>query len=103
MADNERFTAPSATPEMLIASVLHLMSHYVVDIDNAGAGTTLSVAIERHFHALSNMAGLPPVLRGTCLQLSQQWGTLVADASARVPARASILRRFQLWAIGPAR
>jgi hypothetical protein len=101
MADDERLTATTPTPEMLIASVLHLMSHYVADIDNAGSGANLSVAIERHFRALSTMPGLPPVLRGTCSQLSQQWAPLVASASARVqakPAGTSILHRLRAWA-----
>jgi hypothetical protein len=101
MADDDRSTAATPTPEMLIASVLHLMSHYVVDMDNAGTGANLSVAIERHFQALSSMPGLPPVLRGTCTQLSQQWAPLVASASARIrakPARTSILARLRAWA-----
>jgi hypothetical protein len=106
MADDDRPTATTPTPEMLIASVLHLMSHYLADIDNAGTGANLSVAIERHFQALSNMPGVPPVLRGTCSQLSQQWGPLVASASTRVrakPAGTSILDRLMAWAGGSAR
>ncbi len=98
MADDERLTATTPAPEMLIASVLHLMSHYVADSDKPAAGSNLSVAIERHFQALSNMAALPPVLRGTCSQLSQQWGMLVADAAARAPATPSLLGRIKAWA-----
>jgi hypothetical protein len=103
MADDERLTATTPTPEMVIASVLHLMSHYVVDIDKPGTGSNLSVAIERHFQALSNMTALPPVLRGTCSELSQQWGMLVANAAARAPAAPSLLGRFKAWVSGPLR
>lgn len=103
MADDERLTATTPSAEMLIASVLHLMSHYVVDIDQSGTGSNLSVAIERHFQVLSNMTALPPVLRGTCSQLSQQWGAQVANATARAPATPSLLARFKAWASGSLR
>lgn len=101
MTEEEQSSHATPTPELLIASVLHLMSHYLADIENAGSGVNLSVAIERHFQALSAMPGLPPVLRSTCSQLSQQWGPLVASNSARVrkqPAGMSILDRFRRWA-----
>jgi hypothetical protein len=101
MADEEQATGATPSPELLIASVLHLMSHYLADIDNAGAGPNLSLAIERHFQALSAMPGLPPVLRGTCSQLAQQWGPLAASNSARIAAKrpgTSMLDRLKRWA-----
>lgn len=105
MTEEEQSIHATPRPELLIASVLHLMSHYLADIENAETGN-LSVAIERHFQALSAMPGLPPVLRSTCSQLSQQWGPLVASNSARVrkqPAGMSILDSFRRWASSPAR
>ncbi|MES2757321.1 MAG: hypothetical protein V4693_08090 [Pseudomonadota bacterium] len=105
MPAKEQTTGATPSPELLIASVLHLMSHYLADIDNAGAGANLSLAIERHFQALSAMPGLPPVLRGTCSQLAQHWGSLVASNSARIQAnrpRTSMLDRLRrLVAIPP--
>jgi hypothetical protein len=106
MADEQRSTDAAPAPELLIASVLHLMSHYLADIGNAGSGANLSVAIERHFQTLSTMPGLPPVLRGTCSLLSQQWAPLVATNSARMradQAGESVLARLRRWAHGPAR
>lgn len=101
MADEEPTTGATPSPELLIASVLHLMSHYLADIDNAGAGANLSLAIERHFQALSAMPGLSPVLRGTCAQLAQHWAPLVASNSARIQAKrpgTSMADRFRRWA-----
>jgi hypothetical protein len=106
MADEEGPTDAAPAPELLIASLLHLMSHYLADIGNAGSGANLSVAIERHFQALSVLPGLPPVLRGTCSQLSRQWAPLVASNSARVRGDQGgepVLARLRRWVLGPAR
>lgn len=86
------------TPELLIASVLHLMSHYLAAMDNAATRASLSLAIERHFHALSKLQDLAPILRGTCSQLSQQWGPLAASNAARTekrPGPPSLLARLR--------
>ena len=96
-------TDPMPTPELLIASVLHLMSHYLAAIDNAGTRVNLSLAIERHFQTLSILPDLAPVLRGTCSQLSRQWGPLVASNTARIAASQggrSKLDKFKRWALG---
>lgn len=61
-------------PELMLSAVLHLMSHYHAD----SACPKLAGVIERHLQALSSLPELGPVLQTTCLQLSQQWTTLVA-------------------------
>jgi hypothetical protein len=98
---NDAANDPAPTPEILIASVLHLMSHYLASIDNAATRANLALAIERHFQTLSILPDLAPILRGTCSQLSEQWGPLVASNSARIEqrcARLSILDRFRRFA-----
>lgn len=106
MADEERSidaaTDATPAPELLIASVLHLMSHYLAAIDNAGIRANLSLAIERHFQTLSLLPDLAPVLRGTCSELSRQWGPLVASNTARIAANRGLskLDRFKRWASG---
>lgn len=69
-----------AKPELLVAAVLHLMSHYTVnDTQNGDAGSCIKLAsvIERHLKILADLPDLAPVLRATCQQLSEQWASLV--------------------------
>ncbi len=69
-------------PELLVSAALHLMSHYSAQ---AGAAPCVKLAsvIERHLKALAGHAGLTPVLRATCQQLSEQWAGVV-DRQARL-------------------
>ncbi len=62
-----------AQPELLVSATLHLMSHYT-----AGGGCVkLASVIERHLKALAALPELAPILRATCLQLSEQWEAVV--------------------------
>ena len=65
--------AAPAQPELLVAATLHLMSHYTAD----GGCVKLAAVIERHLKALAALPELAPILRATCLQLSEQWETVV--------------------------
>ena len=62
-------------PELLVSAVLHLMSHYAANEN--GPCLKLGSIIERHLRALADFPELPPVLRATCQQLSEQWANLV--------------------------
>jgi hypothetical protein len=82
-------------PELLVSAALHLMSHYSTQVGQDGACVKLASVIERHLKALAEHASLNPVLRATCLQLSEQWASVVDQAmEAPAPARAPLLARF---------
>jgi hypothetical protein len=76
LALQEPNTAP-AQPELLVSAVLHLMSHYTTNSQEASSCIKLASVIERHLKALADLA---PVLRATCQQLSEQWATVVERA-----------------------
>ena len=72
-----------AQPELLVAAVLHLMSHYTVNsTQNSDGGSCVKLAsvIERHLKILAELPDLAPVLRATCQQLSEQWSAVVECA-----------------------
>jgi hypothetical protein len=69
-------------PELLVSAVLHLMSHYTANSQEANACTKLASVIERHLKALADLPDLAPVLRATCQQLSEQWGMVVERTMA---------------------
>lgn len=86
-------TGKSTQPELLVSAVLHLMSHYSVNsaqTNGEQACLKLASVIERHLKVLANLPDLAPVLRATCLQLSEQWARLI-ERSLPQPAK---LRRF---------
>ena len=72
--------AADTRPELLVSAVLHLMSHYATNANEAGPCLKLGAIIERHLRALADFPDLPPVLRATCQQLSEQWASLVERA-----------------------
>lgn len=80
---------------LLVASLLHLMSHYSARGDGAQPCLKLASVIERHLCALARLPTIDPVLRATCEQLVDQWASLV-DARLPVPApvRQPLLARF---------
>ena len=80
-------------PELLVSAALHLMSHYSASAAQSGPCVKLASVIERHLKALAGHADLNPVLRATCLQLSEQWEAVVDQALPR-PARPSLFERF---------
>lgn len=67
----------SLKPELLVSAVLHLMSHYTVHSHETTPCTRLAAVIQRHLKALAELPDLTPVLRATCLQLSEQWESAV--------------------------
>jgi hypothetical protein len=73
-------TATPAQPELLVSAVLHLMSHYNANRNEAGACVKLASVIERHLKALADLPDLAPVLRATCQQLAEQWAGVVEHA-----------------------
>lgn len=83
----------SAQPELLVSAVLHLMSQYTTNNQESAACIKLASVIERHLKALAELPDLAPVLRATCQQLSEQWGTVVERAMPP-PERFSILTRL---------
>jgi len=70
----------TTSPELLVSAVLHLMSHYAASTSESGACLKLGAIIERHLRALAAIPELPPVLRATCHQLSEQWAGVVERA-----------------------
>jgi hypothetical protein len=80
-------------PELMVAAVLHLMSHYTAHSSDGGACVKLASVIERHFKALAGLPDLAPVLRATCQQLSEQWACIVERDLPR-PKKSSILSRI---------
>ncbi|HEY8608789.1 MAG TPA: hypothetical protein VIM12_16870 [Noviherbaspirillum sp.] len=89
------FYEPSARtqPELLLSAVLHLMSHYTAHAQESQACTRLASVIERHLKVLAELPELAPVLQATCLQLSEQWASLV-DRTIRPAQRPSLFLRL---------
>lgn len=80
---------------MLVASLLHLMSHYTARADGEQPCVKLASVIERHLCALSRLPQVDPVLRATCEQLAERWALLVDDAMPRpLPVKQALLARF---------
>ena len=80
-------------PELLVSSALHLMTHYSAQAGKTGTCVKLASVIERHLKALAAHGDLNPVLRATCLQLSEQWAEVV-DKSLPRPARPRLFPSF---------
>lgn len=89
---------------LMVASLLHLMSHYTVNsaVNSAGGRTRdgegpcvkLASVIERHLNALARLPDADPVRRATCEQLSAKWAALV-DSGMREPVpRRPLLARI---------
>lgn len=80
---NDAAATTSNKPEMLIAAVLHLMTHYSSNSlsgSEQGACLKLAAVIERHLSILSDLPDLGPILRATCGQMSEQWMLVVEHA-----------------------
>lgn len=82
-------------PDMLICTVLHLMSHYTTHTDDTKGCTKLASVIERHLKAIAELPQLTPVLKATCQQLSEQWATIV-EKTIRPPQKVPLLSRLIL-------
>jgi len=84
---------------LLVASLLHLMSHYSARSAGPVGGeqpcVKLASVIERHLCALSRLPSIDPVLRATCEQLADQWaGVVDAKLPPPAPLRQPLLTRF---------
>jgi len=79
---------------VMIASLLHLMSHYTARDENDRPCVRLASVIERHLCALSRLPDLDPVLRATCEQLCEKWAGLVDDGMPRPVAKPSFIERI---------
>ena len=94
-------SSSSNQPDLLVSAVLHLMSHYSVNANQATgdqACLKLASVIERHLKALSDLPELAPVVRATCQQLSEQWANLI-DKNLPAPNK---LKRFSWLSAGNA-
>ena len=78
---------------LLVASLLHLMSHYTARDDGEHPCVKLASVIERHLCALSRLPDIDPVLRATCEQLAERWAGLV-DQRLPPPVKRSLLGQF---------
>ena len=78
---------------LLVASLLHLMSHYTAREAGEPPCVKLASVIERHLCALARLPDIDPVLRATCEQLTEKWAALV-DARLPPPVKAPLLARF---------
>lgn len=86
--------AAPAQPELLVSAVLHLMSHYTASNDKEfNSCIKLASVIERHLKALADLPNLAPVLRATCLQLSEQWA-MVVERSMPQPEKFNLFTRI---------
>lgn len=86
---------PRSQDTLLVASLLHLMSHYSARGDGEQPCVKLASVIERHLCALSRLPSIDPVLRATCEQLADQWAAVVdAKLPAPTPVRQPLLARF---------
>jgi hypothetical protein len=84
---------------LLVASLLHLMSHYTARADGEQPCVKLASVIERHLCALSRLPDIDPVLRATCEQLTERWAGLV-DEQLPPPVKQPLLARFMKGAWG---
>lgn len=85
--------APRSQDTLLVASLLHLMSHYTARGEGEQPCVKLASVIERHLCALSRLPDADPVLRATCEQLAERWAGLV-DRRLPQPAKQPLLARF---------
>lgn len=96
---NQPANAPDKStnkPELLIAAVLHLMSHYTTRhtlSDDSHVCVKLAAVIERHLTILSELQDLGPVLRATCAQLAEQW-TLVVERALPQQNKSNVMSRW---------
>ncbi|WP_091875436.1 hypothetical protein [Massilia yuzhufengensis] len=85
---------PRSQDVLLVASLLHLMSHYTARGDGEQPCVKLASVIERHLCALSRLPDIDPVLRATCEQLADRWAGLVDEQLPRPQVKQPLLARF---------
>jgi hypothetical protein len=97
--------SPRDRHAVLVAALLHLMSHYTINsaLDSAINGgrarerpcVKLAAVIERHLNALARSSEADPVLRATCEQLGRTWADLVDSAlPPPAPLKRPLLERI---------
>jgi hypothetical protein len=85
---------PRVAPELLISTVLQLISQYGARADIQGDSAMHSAAmIESHLKTLATLPDMEPILRATCQQLSEQWGML-HEREMPKPASATFITRL---------
>jgi hypothetical protein len=89
--------SPRDRHAVLVAALLHLMSHYTINSARGGDRPCVKLAavIERHLDALARSADADPVLRATCEQLGSAWAGLVDSAlPPPAPPKRPLLERL---------
>lgn len=94
-ANEPQLTAPGMPQRdaVMLASLLHLMSHYTARDAGERPCVRLASVIERHLCALARLPELDPVLRATCEQLCEKWAALVDDGMPR-PVKRNFIERI---------
>ena len=78
---------------VMLASLLHLMSHYTARDEKDKPCVRLASVIERHLRAVTRLPDLDPVLRATCEQLCERWAALV-DEGMPQPVKRNLIERI---------
>ena len=58
----------------------------------SGDAARSAAAIEQHLKTLADLPDMEPILRATCLQLSEQWGMLLEQQRPKPASSAFITR-----------
>lgn len=75
--------------EFLISSVLQLISRHGTLTDSEAVAHS-AATIEQHLKTLADLPDMEPILRATCLQLSEQWGMLLEQQKPKPSAFSSV-------------
>ena len=78
--------------EFLISTVLQLISRHGALRMESGDAARSAAAIEQHLKTLADLPDMEPILRATCLQLSEQWGMLLEQQRPKPASSAFITR-----------
>ncbi|MDB5777064.1 MAG: hypothetical protein JWP38_3197 [Herbaspirillum sp.] len=86
-------TRPRVASELLICSVLQLISQYgAVAANDSEAAMRSAAAIELHLKTLAALPDMEPILQATCQQLSEQWGMLLEQQARKSTPSAFVTR-----------
>jgi hypothetical protein len=78
--------------EFLISAVLQLISRHGTLAADTEAAAHSAATIEQHLKTLAALPDMEPILRATCLQLSEQWGMLLEQQQPKPTPSAFITR-----------
>jgi hypothetical protein len=98
--DSESAFGAGATnqSDLLVSSLLLLVSRYAVAAAEGAACTRLAVSIQCHLELLSERADLPALVRDTCGLLAEDWRARLASQEG-LPCRSdlrALVRRARL-------